>query len=124
MEITACLLSAWICSKPKIPRTSCVGTINQNYRIMTEKDLLLMEFRQSCYGLMEWIIREYDNLSCSVRATSRGSFTCVIHARGGICDEIVDSEAQKFYLFDTRHQMIRKYDALTQFVWLNGDKRE
>lgn len=91
---------------------------------MTEEDLLLMEFRQSCYGLMEWIIREYENLSCSVRATSRESFTCVMHARGGIGNEIVDSEAQKFYLSDTRHQMIEKYDLLTQFIWLNGDKGE
>lgn len=90
---------------------------------MKENELLLMEFRQSCYGIMERVIREYENISCSVRATSRGSFACVLHARGGIGDEIVDSEAQKFYLSDTRHEMIVKYDALTQFIWLNGDKR-
>ena len=81
-----------------------------------------MEFRQMCYGIMERITRECDNLSCSIRATSRGSFTCVLHARGGIGNEIVDSEAQRFHTSDTRHEMIGKYDLLNQFVWLNGDK--
>lgn len=53
-----------------------------------------MEFRQMCYGIMERITREYDNLSCSIRTTSRGSFTCVLHARWGIGNEIVDSETR------------------------------
>lgn len=82
-----------------------------------------MEFRQMCYGIMERITREYDNLSCSIRTTSRGSFTCVLHARGAYFgNEIVDSEAQRFNASDTRHEMIGKYDLLNQFVWLNGDK--
>ena len=90
---------------------------------MKQNELLLMEFRQKCYGLMEWIIREYDNLSCSIRATRRGSFACVLHARGGIGNEIVDSEAQRFHASDTRHEMIGKYDLLTQFIWMNGERR-
>lgn len=51
-------------------------------------------------------------------ALSRVSCTHV----GGIGNEIVDSEAQRFHASDTRHEMIGKYDLLNQFVWLNGDK--
>lgn len=99
-----------------------MGAIDQNRIIMKENELLLMEFRMMCYGLMERVIREQEDISCSIRATTKGSFTCVLHYRGGIGGkEIVDSEAQSFYLYDTRREMIEKYDFLTQFLWLNGD---
>lgn len=79
-----------------------------------------MKYRTECYGLMERCVREFPNITCSIRVARSGSFSVSLHALGGIGgNEMVDSAFEHFSQCDTADEMNSKFIGLQEFLWLN-----